>query len=147
MIIVEEKLYYTDCFPVNELYLFTANSNLTKSGKLVMGAGAAKEVRDAILGIDAALGALIVYDNTEYNLRIIASRIHIGAFQVKYNYYDKADLDLIRRSSNKLGSLLNTIKFNKVHMNFPGVGHGGLKFNDVYPMVANLPDNVFLYKV
>lgn len=32
------------------------------------------------------------------------------------------------------------------HMNFPGIGYGGLTLNSILPIVDKLPNNVILYK-
>lgn len=44
---------------VSDLWLFTANAVLTADGRLVMGAGIAKQVRDKFAGVDLALGEQI----------------------------------------------------------------------------------------
>lgn len=150
MIVRNEKLDYTAYpYPGNMLYLFTGNSFITKEGKLVMGAGAAKEIRDYFLmGVDEMFGRLISpalhLDN--YYIQISAT-CNLGVFQVKRHFKDPADLDLIAQSAYILSYMLRHIHYDEVRMNFPGIGYGGLTYEEVLPKLECLPDNVVLYKV
>ena len=59
MNIKNQRLYYKQGVVGKGIYMFTANSTLTQSGKLVMGRGAARVVRDTYANIDKLFGEII----------------------------------------------------------------------------------------
>jgi hypothetical protein len=73
----------------------------------------------------------------------------IGLFQVKYNFKDKASLDLIRASAARLMYELNSrFLFYTVSMNLPGIGYGGLEYDSVFPIISEIFDDrisVYVY--
>lgn len=129
-----------------DLFLITTNAFITKEGKLVMGAGIAKEARDKFPGLDRAFGKRIKH-LSKYGILISdkwPDKV-LGAFQVKYHFKDKADLDLIRYSTEMLMQWLDTHAALNVHLNFPGVGNGRLDPIDVLEIIDVLPNNVFVW--
>jgi len=150
MILFEGNLDYSRAsHDPSNVYLFTGNSYLKKNGALVMGRGAALEVRDMYPGIDRQFGYAIqkVCPPLGFYGLIVGSEIrpNIGVFQVKHRYNDKASLELIRGSVESLQEYAQGFD-RAIYMNYPGVGNGGLLQTDVAPLLASLPDNVFLYK-
>lgn len=146
MILFEGNLDYTRAeHDPGNVYLFTGNSTVKRNGGLVMGRGAAKEVRDLYPGIDKEFGRQITSGGT-YGLIIGTSmRPNIGVFQVKYRFDTRAELRLIKNSVDFLDQYAR--EFDRaIYMNYPGVGNGGLLQTDVAPLLSSLPDNVFLYK-
>ena len=158
MKLVNEKLDYGKFWHPNQVVIFTANSTLTKDGRLVMGAGAAKECRDAFVDIDKRFGWQIhgLKDRykieTYYYMEVLYRSKYdtwnrVGAFQTKCDWRKASPIDLIRKSTDRL---INTSKSNpnkEFHMNFPGINYGGLSVDSVTPIIEELPDNVFVYKV
>ena len=146
----------------DDLILVTCNSYIKKDGSLVMGRGAALEMKMKYPNIDKDFGNILSYKydgvpehltygvtlvcgfpylNTQPELEMgIVSKKLFGVFQVKYHYKDDANLDLIRFSTEMLCGI-----FGKASMNFPGIGFGHLQYKDVLPIVEKLPDNVTLY--
>lgn len=120
----------------------TTNSFIKKDGRLVMGAGIAKQVRDSVKDIDKRFGDGI-FHLTEYNL-VKAGKFY--AFQVKYHFKDNADLDLIERTTHKLKVGCEKRPDLKVFLNFPGIGNGHLSREQVLPIVEQLPDNVTIWE-
>jgi len=151
MILMEFNLDYENAEhdPAN-LYLFTGNSYIKKNGALVMGRGAARQVRDLYPGIDKEFGQEILESRDAgramYGVIVrCGPNENIGVFQVKYGFQEKAKLDLIRFSVQVLGEFAS--RFDRgIHMNYPGIGNGGLMQTDVAPLLATLPNNVFIYK-
>ena len=151
------KLKYGELFDsTDDVLLVTANSYITKDGRLVMGRGAALEMKTKFPGFDSKAGKRILEScghlgkygvelftyNYKYELTLL------GIFQVKYNFKDKADLELIKYSTDKLISIipeLEDLGYEKISMNFPAIKNGRLNFEDVLPIVSILPDNVTLY--
>ena len=137
-----------ELFSPKNVITFTGNSYIRKDGHLVMGAGAAKSVRDWCPEVGLLLGKKIPHLQ-EYNLasakvNYSGRQIPIGVFQVKYHFQDSADLDLIKRSAQKLKAKATESSWT-FHLNFPGIGNGKLKYETVLPIVESLPDNVWVY--
>lgn len=150
MVIINERLNYNANWEIPDVYLFTGNSCITKNKKLVMGRGAALACRDLFEGCDKQFAAKIQAskNNPNYCVEFIelAPRKLLGVFQVKYNFADKADINLIKTSTGILARIATQKPDLKFHMNFPGIGYGGLQYNLVLPIVDKLPNNVILYK-
>jgi hypothetical protein len=139
---------------VPDVLLFTANSTVTRDGRLVMGRGTALQVRDRYPGIDKAFGTLITGlchpSRPIYNLLVVPNpeppRI-IGAFQVKYHYSEPAVPDLIRASVADLTRKAATVWFSRqIWLPFPGIGAGRLPREVVYPLIKDLPDNITIWE-
>ena len=139
MILVNDKLDY-GAHPRGEALIFTGNSYVTREGKLVMGRGAAREVRDKYPGIDLRFGEQIIHQSF-YGLLLDAPassvRTPIYAFQVKYDWSMAASLHLIQKSGWMLKELLNNSTGWTFHMNMPGVGNGGLKYREVIQTIES----------
>jgi len=70
----------------------------------------------------------------------------IGAFQVKYEFDEPADLMLIRRSVTYLEEIAKGYLGRRFDMNFPGIGAGQLSRKVVLPELESLPDNVHIWE-
>jgi hypothetical protein len=129
------------------LILVTTNAVVTRSGRLVMGRGAAREARDRFPGLDADLGAVILGLPSPYGVALARGDYHpvtwLGAFQVKRHWKDRAQLDLIAFSVERLAAITN--RYARIAMNFPGIGNGGLWSEVVLPLLQKLPNHVFIY--
>lgn len=127
----------------------TTNSTLNMAGHLVMGAGAAKQAADrhpelpAIAGeiIRSSCGILGVYGI------IMVPSLKIILFQTKTNWRLSSKLPVIQRATDMLDSLANNNKHAKYHLNYPGIGYGGLPEVVVRPIVSVLPDNVTIWRL
>lgn len=131
-----------------ELAFITTNAMVKKDGSLVMGRGIAQQVRDMFPGIDKAFGKRITeckLHQKEYNIISQNLEPKIYAFQVKYSWWEEADLTLIRNSTNMLGETACKNMDKQFFLNYPGVGNGKLKTEDVAPIVEQLPDNVTIW--
>jgi len=132
----------------NRALLVTTNSYIRKDGALVMGRGAAKTAAQRWPGLPYALGKRITHLE-EYNIGLLTQTngelLTLGAFQVKFHFADQADLELIARSARELASLARTRQDWRFDMNYPGIGNGHLRFEDVDPLLQDLPDNVHVW--
>ena len=137
--------------------LFTANSTLNRNGSLVMGRGAAAEAKRLFPHCDRAFGSLIRgggYADGHNFIKPYGILIHpdrhspiLAAFQVKYHYADRAEMDLIGYSAAFLEKYLNRDwREHQVAMNFPGIGYGGLQRDAVLPIIQRLPDNLEIWE-
>lgn len=138
-------------FAAADLFLITTNSAIRKDGALVMGRGIARQARERFPGLAEALGQHIL--NTcgelgEYSL-LISPRwptAKLGAFQVKRHYSQTASLELIRHSTAALCAWCADHPDAQVALNFPGIGNGRLRREDVLPIIAQLPDQVTIWE-
>ena len=133
-----------------DILLVTCNSYIRTDGALVMGRGAAKEMRDSIKGIDKIFGDVVLrkYGNLgKYGVILVVSQKRgLGVFQVKHHFKDKASLDLIKFSVKELIYHAERLGSHIFHLNFPGIGNGRLNKKEVLPLLTNLPDNVIVWE-
>ncbi len=130
-----------------DLALFTGNSTITRDGRLVMGRGLARQVRDRLLGVDRAIAQAIdrraVYGVAIADDTYRIGRAAVGAFQVKLFWGDAADLGLIAHSVASLNTLLAPKPADyRVILNYPGIGNGRLALEQVAPLIAGLDPRV-----
>lgn len=127
----------------------TTNCTVKWNGQAVMGKGCAKEAAQKIPGIAKHLGEFIdtFGPNAGYFAQVAPKEewAHkVIVFPVKYQYWLSADLDLIRGSALWLRTDA-TINTNHIYiLPRPGCGAGGRKWREVYPLVQDLPDNVWV---
>jgi hypothetical protein len=143
MNIINADLYKSDI----EYKCFLSNGVIKNNGELVMGAGTANIIKvmhpelPLFFGQQIKLNYFSPTNIYKYGI-IISEQCKIIAVQTKYHYRDKADLELIEYSLNKLITLRNV----EIGLPLPGVGLGGLHINDVAPLLENLPKNIKLYE-
>lgn len=140
----------------DDIILVTTNSTIKKNGEVVMGGGAALEMKNKFPNFPKILGYEIkknYVSGGEYGVLVffpdenLSKNKRLGAFQVKYNWWEKASLPLINYSTNLLyKAMTENFKDMTCSLNFPGIGNGKLDFEDVYYVVQRLPDNVTIYK-
>ena len=134
-----------DIFPTTDYFIFTGNSTIKRDGSLVMGRGIAREVRDKWPGIDLEIGqALQGHIHTDGFYGLVLGK-KIGVFQVKKYFGHSAEPKLIEASAILLQIEAEKNPEKKYAMNFPGIGNGHLKYNDVLPLLQNIPDNVDIW--
>ncbi len=127
---------------------FTSNGVAKKDGKLVMGAGVAKQFRDRFAGIDQEAGTLV----KQYgNICQIVWSIHIGtplsilAFPTKHHWRNPSYISLIEESALKLIELTNQNGWKLVLLPAPGCSNGGLNFDkEVKPVLEKIFDPRFV---
>ncbi len=135
-----------------KVYLFciTTNGIITKDGRLVMGAGIAKEARDRLPGIDKDLAkAIKAKDSTRLPRSLWIGcpfNFAVVAFQVKNHFREKANISLIEHSCYLLLREILDRPHITIALNFPGIGYGGLKRSEVLPIISILPDNVEIWE-
>jgi hypothetical protein len=131
--------------------MFTGNKTIKQNGALVMGRGAAKEVRDSYPGIDK----LIKCDQPVTFVKVppkfpqlpeFALDQYLGYFCVKDHYAESADIALIEESVQLLTKHALRLKQVTFHLNYPGIGAGRLSIADVQWILEPLPDNVWVYQ-
>lgn len=121
-----------------------------KDGHLVMGKGNAGRFKlywsylPRVFGEmmpSTAYGLMIYHPQRSYSPNVMS----MGAFQTKYHWRDKSDLDLIRLSTQYLFQWLLQHPDATVALPYPGINNGKLTRAEVYPVIKLLPDNVTVY--
>lgn len=132
-----------------DLFGITTNAKLRGDGALVMGRGIAAQAKSRYPELPYAWGreiqALQQYPHhlPEYGvLRRPGAKMF--AFQVKYRWDRPAETALIGRSVRRMLDLFGDGP--QVHLNFPGIGNGGLPRDMVLPLLEDLPDNYHIWE-
>lgn len=127
----------------------TTNGFVKNNGRAVMGAGCAKTIRDAVPNIDLALGKHIRTNGNEVGNIGSYNNSPVFSFPVKHNWWENADLDLIRKSAKELRGIYKAAEMLStsgcdVWIPRPGCGNGKLSYKDVEPVLQEeLPESCF----
>lgn len=116
----------------------TTNGFIKNNGEAVMGRGVAAEAARFYPLFPEALGALLK-EHGNHVFYVQARKVNVEqmffTFPVKHNWFEKADLELIRQSCIELEEKLAQHKlFVPVYLPRPGCGNGGLDWQDVKPI-------------
>ncbi|MCK4351801.1 ADP-ribose-binding protein [candidate division WOR-3 bacterium] len=125
-----------------DVICITTNGFVKRDGSCVVGRGCAKEA-DRRWNCSKTLGELIRHWE---NIPVIFYRTNdytVVSFPVKHNWWEKADLDLIRKSANLLVGLADFYDWKKVVLPRPGCGNGRLDWKDVKPVLEPILDDRF----
>lgn len=145
----------TECnlWDYNGIHCITTNGTVKKDGTCVMGRGNALEAKRLFPGIDKILGQKLKEGGNVPHILIDEPYNHgepghrtprVVSFPVKHEWYEKADIDLIAQSAEKLKELLKSNPYRLVAIPRPGCGNGGLKWADVKPVIDRILDNYFV---
>lgn len=116
----------------------TTNGTVKNTGECVMGRGCALEAKIRYPNIARRIGDHIrAHGNTPFWVTS-----DLITFPVKHNWWEKADPQLILASANWLTEAANNLRQKWFILPRPGCGNGKLKWEDVKPLLLNLPDNV-----
>lgn len=161
MVIVSNEDLWEE-LEVASIIFVTTNSFTNRQGELIMGAGAAKEAADRFHKLPYIFGKILrdrkktknvfgIMDTSEIyftdshgNKAPYLVGTQIGAFQTKTNPAASADIEVIKQSTRMLKFWAD--KWERIALNFPGIGLGKLDEKDVMPIIETLPDNVYIYK-
>lgn len=111
--------------------VITTNGTIKNNGCAVMGAGTARQALDRYRELDRFLGHSI---KTQGNHVFYFPDKRLITLPVKHQWFETANLELIDRSLDEL--LLIAPKTNKeIVLTRPGCGNGGLKWEDVMPLL------------
>lgn len=124
----------------------TTNGTITKDGRAVMGRGCALEAAKKYPAFPKLFADILkIAGNRVILFQIFIDR-DIITFPVKHNWYEKADIELIKKSCLELVDLMQKNSLSKVYLPRPGCGNGHLDWDkDVKPVIKDLlPDNVIV---
>lgn len=100
--------------------------------RAVMGRGCAKEAADRWPQLPFKLGRKI---HANGNHVYLFSELDLITFPVKHNWWERADLELIKQSAQELNNLSGVIGAAPVYLPRPGCGNGGLRWEEVKPVI------------
>ena len=142
-----------DVFGKTDLFLITTNPIVRKDGAVVMGRGIASQAKNkfpylpyhfadrlGVLNLLFGEGECLVDSIGTYEKQLV------GFFMVKDHWRSPADPAIIGRSVQELLDWLSDTPYKRVDLNFPGIGNGKLKREDVLPIIEQLPDNVHIWE-
>jgi hypothetical protein len=135
-----------EMFKASGFIIVTTNSFLTSEVKLVMGRGAAWQLKTRVPGIEGIFGKMIHESCGHLGCYGLIFHKRYGAAQVKYRFNEKARLQLIRLSMNMLSVKASRDRNRIFNINFPGIGNGGLRKDQVESLLNVLPDNVHVWE-
>ena len=146
MRVVYKRLTYLKGLVGENIYMFTANSTLNKQGKLVMGAGNAKAVRDMYKNIDYQFGKEIK-DQEVFGVKFVQyyNLQWIGAFQTKIHWQNESPLHVVENSVKHLKYVAERRPSRTFHLPCPAISHGKRSLQEILPLLEGLPDNVIVY--
>lgn len=124
----------------NFILLITTNGTIKKDGTGVMGRGNALEAAIRYPDLPRLLGFSLSCRGNVVSL--LQSGLY--SFPVKHHWREAADLDLIKASTKRLEKIARENPHKRYVLPRPGCGNGNLKWEQVKPIVAKLPDNVLV---
>lgn len=140
------KEIFGNLWDFDGILCITTNGTLRKDGACVMGKGVAYQATQRFPNI-----AYVIGGNTKLQGSHVQLLPHwkLITFPVKHNWWEKADLDLISQSTQELLDLNTSLLADprwayNIYLPRPGCGNGQRTWKEVKPIVAVLPDNVFL---
>jgi len=134
--------------PENEIIIVTTNSIVLANGCLVMGAGAALQARNTFWWLPEVAGKTIrescgsmgIYGtlilqpiDNDKEWDSTSRRGDAGIFQTKTHYKQPSTLELIKYSTECLTKIAQDNPKQQYHLNYPGIGYGGLTPQEVRP--------------
>lgn len=124
--------------------LITTNGFVKKDGTAVMGRGCAAEAAKRWPSLPKKLGKRLKRGGNHVYVLMVSGRLM--SFPVKHNWWEKADLELIKQSANELADYAK--RYLGTGYQFvlprPGCGNGRLDWSDVKKVLKNLPSNVLV---
>ncbi len=134
---------FGDLWGFDGVKAITTNGTVRQDGACVMGKGVAYQAKAKYPTLPHMIGKYILNVGNRVGLFYLPNQSRIITFPVKHQWYEKADLDLIRKSVTELEALIRLVPMT-VFLPRPGCGNGGLLWADVKPLVEVLPDNVYI---
>lgn len=125
--------------------VITTNGTVKSNGCAVMGRGCAAEAKERYPGLDKRLGThLKMFGNKIHLLHDKNIEAGLWSFPVKHNWWERADIKLIKQSAEELASEARACGPDVIFvMPRPGCGNGRLQWETVRAAIADiLPDNV-----
>lgn len=143
---IEIKGNLWDYYGPKHVVCITTNGTIKKNGDGVMGRGCALEATQRIPKIANVLGENLRHFGNIPKWLQFNPLAPVLSFPVKHNWWEEANLDLIRNSLLHLRDVMNTIGFQDLPFVLPrpGCGNGKLNWRDVKPLFVSVSDRVWV---
>ncbi len=148
---LEQQMELWDGHSLGGAICITTNGTVKSNNEAVMGRGCALEATQKLPGIQKLLGEFL---KTKGNHLCVfegvwttnGQKMCVITFPVKHNWYEKADIELIKNSACSLAAYCSRNPTIKVFLPRPGCGNGHLDWEtEVKPVIKDLlPDNVII---
>lgn len=131
------------------IFMITTNPIRRQDGAVVMGRGIALEAKTRFPQLPYNFGEALDELHPEIDQAYVGpigryDDVPVWFFMVKDHWKQPARLDIIERS---VFYLKHGFEFtSRIDLNFPGIGNGHLKREDVLPLLEGLPDNVHIWE-
>lgn len=120
--------------------VITTNGSVTRDGRAIMGRGVARQAAERFPELRTKLGRLLQSaGNHVYEIMP-----GLASFPVEETPFSQPDKRLIRRSAEELCQLADQHQWPMVVVPRPGCGGGGLSWEEVRPLLAELFDDRFI---
>lgn len=122
-----------------DVRVITTNGTIKKNGECVMGRGCAYEASQKWPDLPKQLG---------HQIKTYGNKVHyfdepnLFSFPVKHNWWEKADIDLIKASAYEIQERALR-SWETILMPRPGCGNGNLKWEEVKPVISHILDDRF----
>ena len=123
------------------------NGFIKKNGEAVMGRGLALQAKNKFPNLSKELGIILKERGNHVN---VFDNYRLFTFPVKHNFYERAELELIRRSCFELITHIEYKIIHGIEPKFPiylsrvGCGNGKLDWKDVEPILDKSLDDRFV---
>lgn len=135
------------------IFMITTNPIRRNDGAVVMGRGIALEAKKRYPQLPYDFGRQLengwaVMDQQFVGLIGFYDETPIYHFMVKDHWREPAKLEIIQNSVRAIihDEYLKFLEGKRVDLNFPGIGNGKLKREDVLPLLQLLPDNFHVWE-
>lgn len=120
----------------------TTNSNVSTSGRAIMGKGIALIAKKLVPDLPKLLAKHKEYKQA-LPVVIMHNDVELISFPTKHNWWEQSDMELIKRSANYLQEWIRDMD-KKVYLPKPGCGAGGLKWAAVKHELEKILDDRFI---
>lgn len=125
-----------------DVRVITTNGTVKKNGECVMGRGCAFEAKEKFPDIAKRLGDQL--KRIGNHVTFLNTNPAVLSFPVKHHWYQRADLDFIARSAGELKGIMGGYgRDTIIVLPRPGCGNGGLRWEDVKPVLEPILDDRF----
>ena len=123
----------------------TTNGFVKKNGEAVMGRGIASQAKKRFPKLPSFLGDNLLRLGNHVYFLSKWEKWFLMSFPTKHNWWEKSDLELIKKSVKELQDIVGTDDCKlKVFLPRPGCSNGGLDWKDVKPLVEHLDDQYII---
>jgi hypothetical protein len=123
---------------VGHILCVTTNGFIKRNGSAVMGRGIALQASQRYPSLPRMLGERIALAGNHVHSFGWFGPYKILTFPTKHNWFEKSDLDLIKRSAEELLEFDLDSPDHKIYLPRPGCSNGQLKWEVVKPAIESI---------